>query len=367
LYSDKIFIKSFFSGYTDIEGDYNLDDTKENFYDDLLVIYEVLPLLDCGYIEIYSPETDVCFSCQAKSFLGINAGNKVEVAQKRLENKFLQNMSVEAEFDIDTYIYNCDGPEPYFEHPMVFMIDHLAPALAKNPRILQKLNRGQNISVPKTAVKELGFHANYAHSIVSNAIYGLASSKSLRTSFLTENQLHIDFLNSLHGSGAIARRNTIAAKHLTSVVPYVGDVEINRLIKLREREEEAFINYRSALVKTIDSFNSSDESFSENDAKSLYAEFIDPSLALLDRKIKHAKRDLISKPFRSLAGVVGVISFGLLTGLVSQNVSEILKVMGLLKFGSDFIKDTMAIGDQEKSIENEDFYFLWKIRQQGRN
>ena len=70
------------------------------------------------------------------------------------------------------------------------------------------------------------------------------------------------------------------------------------------------------------------------------------------RKITKAKRDLISKPFRSLTGIVGVISFGLLTGLFTSDILGVVKDLGLIKFGSDFITDTMALGDEDKNMED---------------
>ena len=219
---------------------------------------------------------------------------------------------------------------------------------------------------PKTLVKDLGLHIEYAHDIVTNAIFGLATSNCLNTTFLTDNDLHIHFLNSLHSIFEISRRNLIAEKYLTSIVPFLEDIELKNIIKLRRREAEAFILYRKALNDAIDSFISYSGSFSEKDAQSLYADVIAPSLAQLDTKIKKAKRDLVSKPLRSLTGIVGVISFGLLTGLVPSDISEIVKALGLLKFGSDFIKDTMAFGDTDKSIRGDQFYFLWKVKKAGR-
>ena len=101
--------------------------------------------------------------------------------------------------------------------------------------------------------------------------------------------------------------------------------------------------------------------------QSIYADIIAPSLAHLDTKVKKAKKDLISKLYRPLTGAVGVMSFGLLTGLVPTDTLEIVKILGLLKFGSDFIKDTMALGDGYKSIMSDHFYFLWKVKKAGKS
>jgi len=98
----------------------------------------------------------------------------------------------------------------------------------------------------------------------------------------------------------------------------------------------------------------------------LRADVIDPSIAQLDSKVKQAKRDLVKKPIRSLIGVVGVISFGISTGIVPPDMATIAKAIGLVKFGSNMIEHTMAIGDEEDAIKNNNFYFLWKLRKKAK-
>lgn len=366
MYSDKVFIDNFFGGYTDLDSNADLSWAKENFFDDLLVIHEIRPLVEKGFIEFFAPETNVCFSCHARRFLGESAVKKFNRSYKKLQLEYLNKMSVVADREPDGICFSCKGPEPYFDHEKVRTAFHVPDPLIKRPSILKKIQDRKTVPISKTLVRDLGLHIEYAHDIVTNAIFGLATSNCLNTTFLTDNDLHIHFLNSLHSIFEISRRNLIAEKYLTSMVPFLEDIELKNIIKLRRREAEAFILYRKALNDAIDSFISYSGSFSEKDAQSLYADVIAPSLAQLDTKIKKAKRDLVSKPLRSLTGIVGVISFGLLTGLVPSDISEIVKALGLLKFGSDFIKDTMAFGDTDKSIRGDQFYFLWKVKKAGR-
>jgi hypothetical protein len=137
------------------------------------------------------------------------------------------------------------------------------------------------------------------------------------------------------------------------------------IIKLRQREEEAFITYRQALNQAIGNFASYNAVFTEQDARALYGDVIAPSLAQLEQKVNQAKRDLIRKPVRSFVGIVGAISFGILTGLVPQNIINIAQTIGLAKFGADILKDMMALGDKEDAIRSDHFYFLWKVKKKA--
>lgn len=362
MYSNKVYVKSYFSKFSDLESKEHLDMAKHDLYNDLTVLNHILPLINEGFIQLYAPEENVCFSCQAKDFVGENAGEKIDASFKDLENRFLDKMSVEAYLHEEIYAFDCTGPKQYFDHTRVHVRYDTPLPLQKRHTLLNKIHNGQKIKLSKKLIQEMEFNHEYAHDVVSNAVYGLAASSCLNTTFLTENNLHIEFINSLQSDYDISRRNIIASKYLTSIVPYIEDVKLEDLIKLRAREEEAFIHYRQALNTAIDTFSSSNDNFREKDARALHSDVIAPSIAALDIKVAQAKKDLISKPLRSVVGVVGTISFGLLTGIVPQEISEIVKALGLLKFGSDFVKDTMAIGDGENTIRQDPFYFLWKVK-----
>lgn len=362
MYSNKVFLRSFFTKYSYLESQDHLERAKEELYNDLTVLYEIKPLIEQGYIQLYAPEVNICFSCQARQFIGDNAATKLDIAYKCLEKDFLENMTVEAEYRDDEYAFTCNGPKKYFDHSQIKINPDSPLALQKRPLISKKILQGQKVKLSKSLISDLGLHQEYAHDVVSNAVYGLSASTCLNSTYLTENDLHIQFLNNLQPDYDISRRNIIAAKHLSSMVPYIEDVDLKDILKLRRREEEAFIQYRQALNKAMDEFIRSKTNFTEKDAKSLHADVIAPSIAALDIRVSQAKKDLISKPYRSLAGIVGTISFGLLTGLVNQDVSEIIKTMGLLKFGSDLVKDTMSAGDGENAVKNDPFYFLWKVK-----
>lgn len=367
MYSDNVYINSFFSGYVDIDDHSHLEFLKENLYDDLLIVHEIRPLLDRGYISFFSPEMDVCFACQAGEFLGESAAKRFSEEYKKLQEVYLCKMSVTCEVEGGVCYFEYDGLYPYLDHGGFYLPWRTPPsALIKRPRIIARLERGNVVPLSKSLIKELGLHVDKAHEVATNVINGIVTSGCLNTSFLTENDLHISLLNSLHEFPEIREKNNIALKHLTSLVPFVEDVALGDMVKLRQREEEAFVVYRQALDSAIGDFAASVKRFTEKDALELYNDVIAPSIATLDRKVNQAKRDLISKPLRSITGVVGAISFGILTGLVPQDMSNIAKAIGLLKIGADMIEHTMALGDKEDSVKKDQFYFLWKVKNKAK-
>jgi hypothetical protein len=227
MYSNKVFFKSVFTKYSCLNSNDQLSLAKIDLYNDLRVLYEIRSLLEQGFIQMYVPDSNSCYSCQARKFLNENAAEQLDVSYKRLVKEFLDDMRVEAALSSQGYAFSCAGSKPYFDHAHV-KIEFSAPIpLQKRPTILNKIEHGQKINLSKTLIADLGFHHDHAYQVVSNAMLGLDASSCLNTSFLTNNNLHIDFLNSLQSDYDVSRRNLIAAKHLTSIVPYIEDINLN--------------------------------------------------------------------------------------------------------------------------------------------
>jgi hypothetical protein len=107
MYSDKVFIPNFFSDYIEIDSDADIEKVRHDLYEDLIVLYVILPLLDGGHLDFFSLETDVCFSCQAQHFLDESASRRFGKEYIKLRNDYLANMSVECEKIGEQYWFRC--------------------------------------------------------------------------------------------------------------------------------------------------------------------------------------------------------------------------------------------------------------------
>jgi len=213
-----------------------------------------------------------------------------------------------------------------------------------------------------SVASKLQAQRRFAWTVANSATFGILSSKVLKTSFLTDNPLDISFLKAVASRPEIDSRNEIAFKHLTSLVPFVADMRIPDLLKLRKREEEAFLNYRKALNEAIAEFRSLSSDFTEKEARQIYSDVIQPRLAALDKRVKVAKKDLLKKSIRSVIAVAGVISFGLYSGFISGETAELIKTLGLAKIAVDVVEKAIPIGEATSAAKTDDLYFLWKAQ-----
>jgi len=363
LYSDGVYIRNFLDDYAHLKNESKTELSKR-LYNDLHLIWYIRPLLEGGNISLLAPMEHMCPHCFVEHYgLEPTLAERLISVRRKLGQQYLSNTSLKFVKLGNRYCLEARGPESLYKHGFQGVILSKLPYPIKHkPRLLTKLNTQNKLEVSKTLQKELNHHDHMASQVIKNICYELASNKTLGTSFVTDNELHISILQMLTNNSEIERCNKIAFENLTTHIPFLSDVNIRNLLKLRQREQESFILFRAALNEAICEFTQCGRELTRSAACELYSDIIAPRLALLDRKVKRAKTDLVSTATRSVFGTVGALSFGLYTGLVDVKVGAIAAAIGLAKFASD-IQKIMGVGDAEKVIQEDELYFLWKIKE----
>jgi hypothetical protein len=366
MYSDQVYINNFFSEYSHYENA-DIDFLRRYFFEDVYLLTCLEPLLQVGLLSFFSPPVG-CIHQWTKRILNDEAEKKLNREERRLKKEYLTKTSITLRQKDDKYKLDCNAPEPYIEHGtkvFTYLPNTLPKPLLDMPRIINRVRKGESVPLSESVRRKLGFHEENAFDVIENVSYEVTTSQLLNTSFLTSNELHISCLKSITGDPDIEERNAIAQKHLTSIIPFINDVEINDLIKLRNREAESFNQYRRALNEAIDEFRANTTDFKEKDARALYSDVIAPRLSALDRNVKNAKKDLIRKASKSVIAVTSAISFGIYTGLIPTEIAELAKVVGLTKIVADIVEKALPLGEAVSTIKNDDLYFLWKVKKKA--
>jgi len=362
LYSDCVHVENFFLDYEHFD---DLNMLREMLHDDLWMLIAMKPLLDADRLKFYTPEMHSCLHCFETVF-GEDTQRRIEKGHKVLTKEYFENSSVSLiKYNRHEIKFELNGPEPFYKHPMVMIFPargRIRHVVSGKPKLLRALKDTGSASLSQSLSRNLQLHRKFSGIITNSATFGILSSAILKTSFLTDNPLDISFLKTISDRPQLDKRNQLALKHLSSIVPFVGDVRVPDLLKLRNREEEAFLNYRKALNEAITEFKSADSDFTEKQAREIYSDLIEPRLASLDKRVKVAKKDLLKKSIRSIVAVAGVISFGLYSGFISGETAELIKTLGLAKIAYDVVEKSIPIGEARSAIKSDDLYFLWKAK-----
>jgi hypothetical protein len=235
--------------------------------------------------------------------------------------------------------------------------------LDQMPRILQRALDGETVPLSREVRRKLNLHEELAGNILGSVVFEMAVSQVLRTSYVSETELPIQILSAISGDRDLARRNSLVHKHLTSIVPFIGDASPTVVMQLRQREEESFLTYRQALNRAIDDVRAQRADFKERDARAIYSDIVAPELARLDRAVRRARRYLLKELGRSVGAWTGAITFGMYTGLLPDQLLGAAKVLGLTKILADFGTAMAKIVSPRDGIKREDLYFLWRVHQ----
>ena len=367
FYSDKVYIHNFLSNHEHQPHSGYIPSLEERRYtvlDDLYVLSHLRPLIEAGLIVPVTSTDEVCPQCIALEAFGAEADKRFLRERRQLAERFLEEMTIFLNYRDGEWLLDCQAPEELLEHGGAYTAYDAPPEpLDQMPRIVKRALDGETVRLPRDVRLRLKRHEDLAGEIIGSVVFEMAVSKILRTSYVSETELPIKILSAVSGDRDLARRNSLVQKHLTSIVPFIGDASPATVVQLRQREEESFLTYRQALNKAIDDVRAERANLKESDARAIYSDVIAPGLARLDRAVRTARRDLLKDLGRSVSAWTGAITFGMYTGLLPDQMLVVAKALGLTKILADFGQAAGKLISPEDAIKKEDLYFLWRVRQ----
>lgn len=366
LYSDKVFIHNFLANHTPSWGHPPEEDSldfRRDLIEDIQLLLFIRSLLETNKIVLFTPPATTCPYCYAKELFGSKADKRLQHAISSLSRDLYKQMVVEFYADEFGYGAKYNTESGLFRHQThVRAFEELPTPVSSKLELIEQLQRGQSVTLSRKLKHELALHKELADDVLNSLRYQMSVADIVGASFLTHRDVDVKVLSYISSDIELDQRNAIVMKHLGSIVPFVGDVPISKLLRLRQREEEAFLSFRLALDTMLKEVTMQKGSLTERDAQSLYADVIAPELATLDRKVKEAKRDLVKTPLVTAVSAAAMITFGVYSGMVPAELSQIASALGLAKIAYDTVNKAGELLDVEKSIRPERFYFLWKVK-----
>lgn len=365
LYSDRVYIRNLFSDYVEHLDDRHLPDEsvlRERFAEDLEILTYLRPFIEAEKIlPITAP--NYCLHCLAKHS-GLQGERQLTKSLRslvqRMEDEIDASLSYSAE---GLYHIHAKGPEDLLAHGSSHWLGNTAPPnLDTMPRIYERIQKGKTVHLSRWALRKIGYPAYLASFHRRSIIFELSLAQCLGTGFLTDMSLHVQFLKELSSGSPWVERDALVERHLTCLVPFLKELSPAEVLQVREKEEDAFILFKSALAEAIGEYRKNYGRFEEADARALYSDILRPKLAELDTIVDKARRTLIKGTVRKVLAWTGAISFGVYTGFLPQGLAAAAGALGLTKILADFTEGLMAKSDTEESARGHNMYFLWKIK-----
>lgn len=365
--TDRVYVHNPFSAYLPTDDHQyfveDSDDTRMQFFADLRVFLELAPLIEAGLVIPFPAEEHYCHYCVAESAFGEPARKRLDVALAEYKRRFRSVTRIAVSEAEHGFTIRLKAPETVLAHGgSLYDVDSLPRSLAKLPELRREIAAGREALVPTQVARRMRVSERYASDILRTLRYGLTTT-AFGASYVTNAPAEIEILMGLSGDSEILNRNQLLARHLTSVIPFLDDVEPTALAALRKAEPESFVAYRKALASALSSVKSNPASkFTAADARAIYGDIIEPELTGLQKRVKEARRKAIRTAVRSAVGWGAALSFGLYSGIVPAELAGAVKALGLSKLFADAVSHTGAIKDAGDSAREESFYFLWRAK-----
>jgi hypothetical protein len=369
LYSERVYLNNILSesiAHID-EGTVDEGVFRRRFVDDLSIMLRMRAPIEAERIIPFTAPSSFCPNCITTETYGPDAVKRFERQERWLTREFQNRVSVDISYERGYYLLRFKGPEELLDHGnMVIGYSKLPDAIQRRPEIVRRVQNGETVRLSEKARRNTGVYETFSRGITVNVLFELAAAQSFGTSYLTEKPLEIKFLQGLSDDVELEKRNRIALQHLSSIVPFVRDLDPYSLLELRKREEEAFVVFRSALSQVVDEFRASRSDFTEKHARQLYSEALAPKLAKLDQKITEGKKGLVSSALLKPAAWVGSITFGQYLGFTPDGLRAAAASLGLARPMAEYLEKLLPQLNPEAAIRNDEMYFLWKVRQASR-
>lgn len=371
FYSDKIYMHNFIAEHLrHLESKQYPDEQlmRMNFVYDMVVFDFLRPFIEA---EIIIPITapNHCPHCFVESILKDENDTRLKHAFEELVEKYNKGISYSIQRD-DSGLFNMrlEGSDELLNHGFRAYVSNEMPIYFKKGQkaLKKRLLDGEKVILSKKAIQDMEIDVQLADEVFRNAYFSLSTAHCLNTSFVTERELDISFINSITPDKEIDRRNAIIKKHLTCLVPFIDNIKTSDILKIRKEEGEAFLRFRGALNIAINESLKQKEKFTENTAREIYQDVIRPELANLEKKAQKARKSIIKDiSTKIVSWGIAAIGIGIWAGIPSSGKAEIARSLGLLAVLQSLTEGIIKGTNTENSVEQSDMYFLWKVKKKS--
>jgi hypothetical protein len=251
-----------------------------------------------------------------------------------------------------------EGPKDYFEHGgMVLYLPHPPSWVAKSWR------RGANgkLQVPPQKLRRSGIVQDFFEQIANDTTFHFAYGSIWGAKYLTDLPGEAELLRGLGDNGPSAQqhRATALLSAMTHALPFVDDLEISEILKIRSEISESFEQYRWAITEIIQEHGT--QRLKIKDAACICAEELAPKISILENKIAVERRRFNNRVIATSSIVGVVVTLGLF-GLIQP-------AMGCGLLGGAFTALTGMLAESRSPLPDaatDNLYFLLRMKQAGK-
>ncbi|MDQ3819775.1 MAG: hypothetical protein M3362_19160 [Acidobacteriota bacterium] len=319
-----------------------IDAVRSDLIDSLYLLYNLRPLLEVGLVGIARKHTAFCETHMPSIIKEGTLRRAEDTLHKILSRELDISMAKE-----DAWI-RISGAENLLEHPVGFRTNEKV-SVSQRPR-----RDGRFRIIGKTRKEIVKDLAGWILvDLIQQDIY--CSKGDLN--YLTDRELDLSVLEATNDP-AKKRFSKALIEGFSHSLPFIQNVSLNKLLRLRMEEGESFQVYRDSVSAMLKSLKPADS----EKIKEAFEDVVVPELRKIDLTIKNTKKLLRESITSNIIYGTSLVTVGLAGGFLSPDAGKILATLGGFQFGMNALRSLHQLMKEPGSIRDNKFYFLWKAR-----
>ncbi|SHI00898.1 hypothetical protein SAMN02745196_02312 [Clostridium collagenovorans DSM 3089] len=320
---------------------------------DIAILNTYSKLIESGIVHIAPPKNLYCKNCFQKQLLGSENFIDIEPIKKSILTK--------VKLYIDSYdkynnfaTFKVENIDEFFpEHGQIFTIP--PKDIIKLPKSIRKAG---SLITDKNLIND--FVDNFVEEEFVSSCYYASYCRNNNAKFITNkisDGMFMELTNQKNRPNHGLDYYNAMPKY---DMPFVADITIEKALHLREVEGESFNKYRVALNKSI---SQQCKTNSPVELRDIYDDILFPAFYELDEKLKNIRNGFFKKTFYEITLLGTVISAGLYTGLIPNNMTDIMKSLGIGTSASITVgRQIFSKAPWKETLRENDYYFLWQLK-----
>ena len=356
LYADKVWIKYPLDKYKNHDLEISdLEDLRESVIHDLIIIHQVRLLIESGIFEFAVSKKHFCFDCFGSLSSEVEWPMVEEV--KALKDILKETYAFGANYRVrrigsskwDVEIKAKDN-ELFYHDKLFYAIDDVKKEF---PNALLRYSKK---IIPKEIIQSKQVNRLVNH-VLENIVMQNWYSQNIGANYVTNIPIELTSAKILANDIRDIDFNYDGLEH---ALPTIKEVGISKLIELRKKSPEAFVNYRNSFDKVMEESRNLDITLQQE----LISSELNPIIDQLSQNIKTHKDKLIKGTLHNLvigSSMVAVSVFpGLLPiGIAASTVSAAAGI-GAIHQSKELLKGLKGLTTREFEEKDNKYYFLWK-------
>jgi hypothetical protein len=351
LYADRVYIPNPFEKFLDIDDGKEISEVlRDDLIGDLYNLIYAQPLFEAGLFSVRNNIRGLCASCLEHSEqLEESIQYKLDQVEKHLETQYGSKVRVEITDREDEIFLVFSGPEQFVEHGSVDICGTLRQDLVDG------YVRGKSRKLTRKEIQKYGIFQWFIRPTLTDLFEQNLHVLTRHTQYLSNRQIDFDLIASV-GTPDTLSVNRKLVDGIAHSIPDILGIRLENLLKLREKEGEAFMVYRDKLRNALEQ----SKALKTKEIVQLVDDEIKPELNKIENTIKNSRKLLKRSLLQDVIVSSGYITVGIFGGFLSPQAGNLVTAIGGLTSARALVeKTTKMITAPEQVLENP-YYFLWK-------